>query len=331
MSNMKSTPKKATNDPLSQLSKLRGAEIIVYITGDKVPPDKFGTVIALDTLPLFYKQFSKLGKQKKISLFLYSNGGHLNAPWPIVNLIREYCDEFEVIVPFKALSAATLISLGADKILMTPLSQLSPIDPIGTFQVSEDKRENISIEDVTGFVSFAKEKIGIAEQMALSEVLKKLSDQIKPSILGSVNRTHSLIRELAKKMLKLHRKTLEEERAQKIVDNLAERLFSHDHFINRKEAKDIGLKDIVQYATAEEEQMINKVMDQYKTEMELNKDLNPLEILGKKDQVEYSLVRAIIKSSKEERKFISKYKIVKTLSPQGQISINISPFYNKWE
>jgi len=36
---------------------------------------------------------------------------------------------FNVIIPFKALSCATLMALGADNILMTKMGQLSPIDP----------------------------------------------------------------------------------------------------------------------------------------------------------------------------------------------------------
>ncbi len=317
---------------LKKLSQLRKAEIIVYITGDKKPEQRFGTLIALDVLPLFYQHLSKIGKQRKISLFLYSCGGHLNAPWPIVNLIREYCEEFEVIIPSKALSAATLVSVGADKILMTPLSQLSPVDPIGTFQVTEGKQESISIEDVTGFINFAKEKIGIAEQGALAEVLKKLTDQIKPSILGSINRTHSLIRELTKKLLKSHRNKIDEERTEKIVEKLTEKLFSHQYFINRREAKEtVGFGEIIQYASLEEEKLINGILEYYQDKLEINKEFNPMEILKDNVEKEYSLIRAVIYSLKQENNFVSKYKIVKMPSPKGQISINVIPFYNKWE
>jgi hypothetical protein len=32
-------------------------------------------------------------------------------------MIREFCDEFNVLIPYKAHSAATLLSLGADTII----------------------------------------------------------------------------------------------------------------------------------------------------------------------------------------------------------------------
>ena len=318
-------------EAITELAEMRESEVLVYFTGDKNPVQNFGTAIALDTLPLFYQHFLKLGKRKKISLFLYSQGGHLNAPWPIVNLIREYCEELEIIIPSKALSAATLISLGADKILMTPFSQLSPIDPTGTFQIDEKRSENISIEDVTGYISFAREKIGISEQSARVEILKKISDQIRPSVLGSVNRTHSLIRGLAKKLLNLHVEVLEEERIQKIVDNLVEKLFSHDHLINRKEAQNIGLREIIVFATEDEERIINSIFRFYESKLGLDVDFNPLEILGENTEVDYEIVRAIIESSKQKNYLVSKYKISKHEPIPGQISVNVLPNYIKWE
>jgi len=324
--------KKELKNALKKLSGLRKSEIIVYITGDKEPIKQFGTLIAFDVLPFFYQHLLKIGKQKKISLFLYSRGGHLNAPWPIVNLIREFCDEFEIIIPSKALSAATLISLGADTILMSPLSQLSPIDPIGTFPVAEEKKEELSIEDISGFINFAKDKVGIAEQNALAEVLKKLCEQIKPSTLGSIHRTHSLIRELAKKLLKLHNNKLEAEHIENVVEKLSEKLFSHQHLINRREAKSMaGFGDIIQYTSKNEEELMNKILRYYQDNLEINKTFNPALILKDDVEKEYSLVRAVIHSSKQENNFVSKYKIVKAPSPKGQIITNVIPLDSKWE
>ena len=40
-----------------------------------------------------------------------------------------YCDDLTVIVPHKAHSSGTVISLGANRIVMTKQATLSPIDP----------------------------------------------------------------------------------------------------------------------------------------------------------------------------------------------------------
>jgi hypothetical protein len=87
---------KSRQDLIKQLEEVRTSRVITYLTSDRVP---FAAKIALDVLPLFYDALQLIGKTKKVSLFLYSSGGNLDAPWPIVNLIREYCEEFEVLIP----------------------------------------------------------------------------------------------------------------------------------------------------------------------------------------------------------------------------------------
>ena len=46
-----------------------------------------------------------------------------------MNLIRNFCKYFEIIVPFNCHSAGTIISLGANRIVMTKQATLGPIDP----------------------------------------------------------------------------------------------------------------------------------------------------------------------------------------------------------
>ena len=71
-----------------------------------------------------------------ITLLLDSPGGDIDAAEKMVHLLREACtpasrsaNDLEVVVPNSAKSAATLIALGADRILMSDSSELGPIDP----------------------------------------------------------------------------------------------------------------------------------------------------------------------------------------------------------
>ncbi len=306
----------AINDKLRQLATLtHSADILVYMTSDKQPGDLFPTKIAIDVLPIFYQHLKKIGKQKKLSLYLYSTGGQLEAPWPLVSLIREYCDLFEVIVPFKALSAGTLIALGADKIIMTPMSYLSPIDPQGNYEV-QGQRRAIQVEDVTGFVNFAKNKVGINEQGSLSEIMKMLSVEVPPSVLGSINRTHSLIRLLATNLLKRHKVKLEDHQIKSIVETLTEKLFSHSHLINRCEAKkQIGFKKIISYASTKEEGLINDIYDHYVRKMQIDKPFKPDEIVGAAPTGTLKLARGVIKSSTREDNYITEYTFTKNTNP----------------
>lgn len=63
-----------------------------------------------------------------LCLILDSPGGDALAAERMVRICREYSgDKFEVMVPRRAKSAATMIAFGANKIYMTPTSTLGPI------------------------------------------------------------------------------------------------------------------------------------------------------------------------------------------------------------
>ena len=116
-----------TKSLIQQIEGLRNSRVITYLTSDRQGP--VNARIAGDIIPIISKQLRTIGKTPNIDLFLYSTGGDTMVPWRLVSMIREYCDKFSVLIPYKAHSAATMISLGADEILMTDLSEISPIDP----------------------------------------------------------------------------------------------------------------------------------------------------------------------------------------------------------
>ncbi|MBU3978490.1 hypothetical protein KJ980_01905 [Patescibacteria group bacterium] len=317
---------KKITDLSNQLAKSRSSTIITYLTTDKKPEQFFRTIIASDILPIFAEQLLALGKQKKISIFLQSNGGFLETPWPLVNLIREYCEELEVILPDKALSAATLISLGADKIIMTPSSLLSPVDPAGELQISDKIKKNIQVEDVAGFIDFAKE-IGIKKEEQLVECIKMLGTEIPPTFLGSIYRTKKLISSLTNRLLKLHKIKLTEERMKLIEEKMTKDLFAHNHYINRREAReDLKLDNIIVDAKEDEEKLIHEIYNLYSKQLELDKEFNPKNFLGTNTSRKYTLKRSIIDSNAFSYAFISDYDIS---TMEGKYNIlNVS---NNWK
>jgi len=242
-----------TKTLIQQIEGLRKSRVITYLTSDRQGP--VNARIAGDIIPVISKQLRTIGKTPNINLFLYSTGGDTMVPWRLVSMIREYCDKFSVLVPYKAHSAATMIALGADEIVMTDLSELSPIDPstANVFNPQDphnpQNRIPISVEDVMAYFDLAKNKFGIKNDEELSKIFNKFVEsnpQIHPLALGNVNRTHNLIRILAKRLLKSHKSPMKEEEIEKVVDYFTEKLYSHQYFIGRKEAKeDLGLKNVV--------------------------------------------------------------------------------------
>jgi hypothetical protein len=69
-----------------------------------------------------------IGDVKTLNLILESPGGDGTQVEKFVSLCRNQCERFRVIIPNEAKSAATLIALGADEIVMGPTSELGPID-----------------------------------------------------------------------------------------------------------------------------------------------------------------------------------------------------------
>lgn len=268
---------------IASLESSRGSRVLAYVTSDRQPPLK--AKIATDIIPIFYEHLKRIGNTDKIDLFIYSTGGDIMPPWRLVNLIREFSKDFNVLVPYRAHSAATMIALGADKIVMGRLGELSPIDPnIGTPfnpphpDVPNEPKIEISVEDVFGYINLAKEKLKVTEQSNVVSVLEKLVDKIHPLAIGAVYRTHSLIRLLATKLLSLH---MDEEKEavqiNQIVEGLVEKLYYHNYLINREEAKKLGLK--IESPSYELEQLIWDLYLVYKEEIGLGEPFNPMQLI----------------------------------------------------
>lgn len=288
---------------LKAIEEERHTRLVAYVTSDRPPP--FQAKMALDVVRHFYEHLEHLkraGLAKKIDLFLFSLGGDTIVPWRLVNLIREYTREFAVLVPYKAHSAATLVVLGADEIVIGPMGELSPIDPsISTpfnpphpDKPGEPKVE-IGVEDVSGFINLARERGGITDQDNLIRVLEKLSEHVHPLALGAVYRSHALIRLLAAKLLALHMKSpADAQRIPKIVDDLAEKLYYHNYLICRSEAEDLGLK--VTRPSSTLENSIWQLYLNYEAEMDLGQPFDPLACLKENESVEVEQPIALIES-----------------------------------
>lgn len=210
-------------------------------------------------------------------------------PWRMVSMIREYCHKFSVLVPYKAHSSATMIALGADEIVMSNLSELSPIDPstANMFNpidpLNSQNRIPISVEDVMAYFDLAKNKFGIKKDEDLSRVFIKFVEsnpQIHPLALGNVNRIHNLIRMLAKRLIKSHNVQLREDEIEKLVDYFTEKLYSHQYFIGRREAKeDLALNTVVDANDALSKAMTD-LYEEYNIELDFGKIWNPENELG---------------------------------------------------
>jgi len=299
-----------------KLESMLGTNLLVYVTGDRAGME---TQIAQDVIDIFIDHLDRIGVIKKLTLYLYTRGGDLGAAWNIVNLIKHYCDEFEVIVPHKAHSAGTLISIGANDIIMTKQATLGPIDPsINTplnpiNPMSPNQRIPVSVEAVKGYLAFAKEELGIKDDDALANLMIKLSETVHPLVLGQVYRSRSQIKMLAEKLLTSQIK--DQAKIQHIISFLCSDSGSHDYTIHRREAKDdLGLNIIK--PTQDLYKIIKDIYDDINAELEFNHPFNAQTIIKDKDSTDFVVKRCLVESTK----FGSDYLVTK-----GRISKKIIP------
>jgi ClpP class serine protease len=86
---------------------------------------------------------------KGLVLMISSPGGNGLAAERMVNTCRAYSGtgEYWALVPGKAKSAATIVSMGASKIMMAGSSELGPVDP-QIFPVEDGKRKAFSLHNL---------------------------------------------------------------------------------------------------------------------------------------------------------------------------------------
>ena len=309
---------------IKKIEQKRKSKVLVYVTGDRL-----GAVanIGEDAVRPMYDHLLKMGKVENIDLFLYSRGGDVGTPWKIISMLREYCDNLTVLIPSKAYSATTLIALGADKIIMGPKGELGPIDPTLEMPLTGQVNKPINTEDVTAYISFMKEKVNLTDQTALCQVTSLLAQDVTPLTLGTIYRTYSHIRLVAKKMLDSHKEKIDESKSQTIIESLTEKMFSHGHGINRKEAKGIGLN--VEFADEDMKTFMWDLIVDYEKELDLLKPIQFNELLLEKEEKELpNLKIALIESLALIHIFEHTIKIIKIRqipqAPQINVNLNLS-------
>ena len=301
-----------------EIEKFTNSKVIAYVTGDR---PNMPIQIGSDVFDHFVDHLDTIGITNRISLILYSRGGSTLAGWSIVNLIKQFCKSFDVIIPSKAHSTATLMALGADAIMMTKQATLGPIDPTVNGPLNPqapggdpNARVGISVESINGYFEYAK-SLGVSREEDLAKVLIDLANKINPVVLGNVFRTRSQIRMLGRRLLSSHIK--DDNKIGKILDFLCSDSGSHDYTISRREARDILGLDIAkpndsQYKTFKE------LYNDFSSELKLKETFDPSTELGTQQNASYEHVRGLIESiSGGSTRFITKGVLSKRQIPVG--------------
>jgi Serine dehydrogenase proteinase len=306
-----------------KIQRERETKVLAFITSDRLGME---TQIAQDCVDLFVNFLDQIGPTKRISLILHTGGGDALTAWRLTNLMRTFADEFEVMIPSKALSAGTLISIGADKIVMTKQAALGPIDPSVTSPLNPSvniggliKQVPVSVEAVRGYLDAAREELGIKGEAQLTSVLVDLASRIHPLVIGQIFRSRAQIRFLADKLLQ--RQVKDNEKKNSIIAFLCADSGSHDYTINRREAADMGLH--IEKPSVDLYQILRNIQLSYSQELKLLEPYTQQAVVAKaalNEKVAYREIRGLVESADGgSYGFLSEGEMVKVqvMTPQG--------------
>ena len=271
---------------IQQIERKRGSKVIAYITSDKA---NLSGQIAGDAVSLLHEHILALNSsdRKKLDIFLYSRGGTSDVPWSVVSMLREYCKEgaLSVLIPYRAHSAATLIALGADEIVMTKKAELGPIDitiQSGPYNPKDDnssQRFPISVEDVMGYFALL-EKIGCERPPEKLRGFEQLTQYIHPLALGNVNRLLEQTELVALRLLGTRAEPFSEEKNRDIVKRLSSEIYSHLHTISRTEARiHLGMDQVVDAEDLQIEDEMWALYKEYQGWFDFERPFNPEQFL----------------------------------------------------
>lgn len=221
-----------TQQRLRAIEEMLGAPLLVYWNSSG------GSVCDNDVLGL-YELLRQASHREKVYIFIKSDGGNGQASLRMVHLLREFAGRVCALVPLECMSAATMIALGADQILMGPIARLSAVDTSLRHDLSPLDRENdrvsVSQNEVQRILANWRE-LSDGPQSHPYEALFKY---VHPLVIGAVDRASSLSIRLCEEILGYH--MTDAEAIKRISNTLNSNYPAHSYPITLREARRIGL------------------------------------------------------------------------------------------
>lgn len=310
-------------DLIRQIEAIRGSRVICYVTGDRAP---INAQIGDDAVRPIIALLREFGKVPKIDLFLYTKGGATDVPWRIVRQLRHHVTEsWHALIPYRANSAGTLIAIGADEIVLSGEGELGPIDP--SMQVKRQGpdgtviTDTVSVEDVMAYVTFLRKRGQLADEAAIAGLLNKLVDRVSPVSLGGVYRTHTHIRDVARRILKSRRVPSDADVQDNIVKTLTERVYAHGHAIGIRTAKELGLP--VVEAAHELDTVMWDLLETYENDMKIREPIDAVSSLGTQDTYTEDVLLAVAETAMSSYEFRAQLHIKGKRAIPQQLNVSL--------
>ena len=220
------------------------------------------------------KSLDDIPCDKPVILLIDSPGGYANYAYRIANLFKDQCGGFSALVPRYAKSAATLLSLGANAILLGKHAELGPLDA----QFNDpDREQSISaldeVQALERLHAFALEAADRTMLLLLSRTGKKVeallplslhfvTEMLSP-LFGKIDAVHYTQMYRALKVaeeyaIRLLQNRYPEEKAGEIAHHLVEKYPEHEFVIDATEADRIDHK-LATSLLVEQQRVVDKI------------------------------------------------------------------------
>lgn len=232
--------------------------------------------IASDVIPDFIKLIQSIPPEyKEIDLLIISYGGDPTVAYRIVSILRERFKKVGVLLPYTAYSAATLISLGADEIIMHPFSNLGPVDPQLTHRKQNQEQIQFGSEDLRNYIDFIQNDVGLSDQEQMQKSFEIICKEVGAVPIGVAKRSAQLALSMGEKLLSMH--MTDSNKAKIIAETLNKSFYHHGYPLGRTEAKKMGLP--ITNPDEEMEGLLWQTYESFETEMKFNEPFDPLKLV----------------------------------------------------
>lgn len=197
---------------------------------------------------------------KEVDLVIESSGGNIHVAYQIVEILRLHTERIFACVPAYAKSAATLLCLGAEEIVMERLAELGPLDT----QVFEDTKgkaeftsalnpfkaleqlQAFSLEALDASVTMLARRSGLSLNECIKHAIEfavgtttPLFAQLDPEKLGEYSRALAIGSEYGDRLLRRFA-NWDRPRRSDVLNKLVHGYPSHDYIIDYRELRELG-------------------------------------------------------------------------------------------
>jgi hypothetical protein len=229
----------------------------------------------------------------ELDMVIQCAGGDIHAAYLIIEFFRSHTKKLNACVPFLALSAATLLCIGADMIYLDELAQLGPLDTqieergkggridfvsaLNPFKAMEQV-QNFSLETMDLFMKMIIQKSGLEIDECFkhaTEFVKAttgpLIAQLNPEKIGAYSRALQIGVEYGKRVL--HRfLNWDEKKCEEVINRLVYGYPSHDYTLDYRELQEVGFP--VKLFSDEEKESVQKLFALFLKEKQIIKLVN---------------------------------------------------------